>query len=191
MKQDMQLTGVILAGGKSSRMGNEKCMLELDGKPMLEHVLDRLRMCCNEILISTGNKSLNYLGYPLIADEFPERGPIEGIRRSLEAATNPAALVIACDIPFLSHDLIKQMAAEAVTYDMVYLMLPSKQIQPLPVIFSKKVIPAMNNMISKSDYKLQNLIAGIAGTSGLKTFAIGIETEPLNFNKPGDIENYV
>ena len=70
MTKNKNITGIILSGGQSSRMNREKGLCLLNGKPMIEHIIDELAPICNDILISTNKEEYAYLGYPLIKDKF-------------------------------------------------------------------------------------------------------------------------
>lgn len=102
------LTLSLQAGGKSSRMGQDKALLDFDGQPLIQHILNRLDSLANEIFITTNHPDgYRYLGLPLIPDIIPDRGPLGGLFTALSAATNPLVAVVACDLPFASPGILK------------------------------------------------------------------------------------
>ncbi len=100
----VSITGVIQAGGKSTRMGGEpKALLELGGRRIVERVLDVLRAVADPVLLVTNTPELyRFLGLPMIADVFPDGGSLGGIYSGLLAAPGEVAFTMACDMPFVS-----------------------------------------------------------------------------------------
>ena len=82
------ITGIILAGGKSSRMGTDKGLMRLNGKPMIQHILDPMAKICQRILIITGNPMYGMFGFELVNDEAPDYGPVMGILSGLKQSQN-------------------------------------------------------------------------------------------------------
>ena len=75
----MDITGIILSGGKSLRMGQDKGLMSLDGKFMIEHVIDHIKPLCKQILISANQEEYHKFGYPVVRDEIKDIGPAGGI----------------------------------------------------------------------------------------------------------------
>jgi molybdopterin-guanine dinucleotide biosynthesis protein A len=101
------LTLVIQAGGESRRMGQDKALLPFQGRTLIERVLGRVAHLADEVLVTT-NKPENYtfLGLPLAPDVIPGRGALGGLYTALSAAAQPLVAVVACDMPFVSSDLL-------------------------------------------------------------------------------------
>ncbi len=117
----MRLTGVIQAGGKSTRMGGEpKALLELGGERIIERVRGALDAITDDILIVTNTPELYaFLGLPMVPDAFPDCGSLGGIYTGIKAATGDAALTVACDMPFLSSDVLRLVASRAGEADVI------------------------------------------------------------------------
>jgi molybdopterin-guanine dinucleotide biosynthesis protein A len=128
------LTGIILAGGKSRRMGGrDKAFLELDGRPLIEIVVERVRCVCAEVLIVAGDtRPYAGLGVPLVEDRFQGVGVLGGLHAGLEAASHELSLVVGCDMPFLNSGLLLAFAAWAKGYDVVVLRHAPFAPQPPP-----------------------------------------------------------
>lgn len=107
------LTVAINAGGKSSRMGTDKSFVPVLGKPMIEHVLDRVRGLGQDETIVITNRLEDYahLGLPLFSDVLPDKGSLGGIYSAVAHSQHEYTLVVACDMPFLNPDLLRHMIA--------------------------------------------------------------------------------
>ena len=101
------LTLVIQAGGESRRMGQDKALLPFQGRTLIERVLGRTAHLADEVLVTT-NKPENYafLGLKLVPDVIPGRGALGGLYTALSAAAQPLVAVVACDMPFVSPELL-------------------------------------------------------------------------------------
>lgn len=109
----MNFSSVILAGGKSSRMGRDKAWIEIDGRPLLEWQIECARRAgAREILIS-GRARVDYsaFGCPVLTDKFEDVGPLAGIARALVAVREPLLLALAVDMPEMSSDFLKRLHA--------------------------------------------------------------------------------
>ncbi|MBI5927811.1 MAG: molybdenum cofactor guanylyltransferase [Chloroflexi bacterium] len=107
----MSLTLAIMAGGKSSRMGTDKSFVTLLGKPLIEHLLDRLADLGEDERILITNRPDDYvaLGLPMFPDVLPEKGSLGGIYTAITHSQSDYTLVIACDMPFANPALLKYM----------------------------------------------------------------------------------
>lgn len=109
----MSITGVVLAGGLARRMGGvDKGLIAFAGKPMVAHVVERLRPQVDEILINANREIDQYevYGYPVIPDEIEGfAGPLAGLHRGMSAANQPFVLTVPCDSPFLPADLASRL----------------------------------------------------------------------------------
>ena len=114
----MRITGVIQAGGRSTRMGGQpKALMELGGRRIIDRVADVVRTVADDVLIVTNTPDLYaWLGLPMVPDVFPDHGSLGGIYSGLRAARGDAAFTVACDMPFLMPEvarLVTDRAAEA------------------------------------------------------------------------------
>lgn len=118
---NLAITGVIQAGGKSTRMGGEpKALMELGGRPIVARVLDVVRQVTERVLLVTNTPDLYaFLGLPMVPDVFPEGGSLGGIYSGLRAAPGDAAFTVACDMPFLSEPVARLVLARAGEADVV------------------------------------------------------------------------
>ncbi|MGB5295519.1 MAG: molybdenum cofactor guanylyltransferase, partial [Thermoanaerobaculia bacterium] len=105
------VVGAVLAGGESRRLGRDKALLPWLGKALLLHPFEVLQEVMSEVVVVTvGGRSYGELGVPVIHDRFEGLGPLAGIHAALEWARSRPVFVVACDLPFVSVDLVEHVA---------------------------------------------------------------------------------
>jgi molybdopterin-guanine dinucleotide biosynthesis protein A len=113
MKAEGKVSGIVLAGGKGSRMGGvDKGLQPLRGKPMVAWAIARLKPQVDEIVINANQNLEIYaaFGYRVVSDEIGGfAGPLAGLHAGLSAATHPLAATVPCDSPFLPGDLVSRL----------------------------------------------------------------------------------
>jgi molybdopterin-guanine dinucleotide biosynthesis protein A len=149
------VSGVILAGGKSRRMGGSpKALLPFGGRSLIEHIAETLRSVLRDCLVVTNTPELYAsLGLPMVADVFPEGGSLGGIYSGLRAASGDAALCVACDMPFLSAPLVAYLAGRASEADVV---IPDAagQLQTLHAVYGKACLSPMERRLRAGQLKV-------------------------------------
>jgi molybdopterin-guanine dinucleotide biosynthesis protein A len=98
------ITGAILAGGESRRMGTNKALAIYKNKPLIQWVYDAMVPVCSEILVIANSGDFSFLNARVVNDNFPGTGPAAGLEAALAAASNTLVLVASCDTPNLSAD---------------------------------------------------------------------------------------
>jgi molybdopterin-guanine dinucleotide biosynthesis protein A len=136
---DMNASAVILAGGESRRMGFDKAWMKLDGKPLLELAVAKVReLGIAEVFIS-GRAGVDYSVFhcPILIDLVPGFGPLGGIERGLQAATSPRLLVLAVDLPHMTTQFLQEAAARC---DRLTGVVPEHagQLEPLAAIYPRR-----------------------------------------------------
>lgn len=148
------MTGVVLAGGRSSRMGINKALIEFGGKRLIEATVDCLRALFPEVLIIANDPPLYaYLGVQVVPDLIPDSGSLGGIYTGLHAASSPACFVVACDMPFLNADLITLLIREAEGWDIVVPRVGG-ELQPLHAVYAKSCLSPMKEAIDSGILKI-------------------------------------
>ena len=149
------VTGVILAGGKSRRMGGRpKALLPFGGKLIIERVVETLAAVFPENLIVTDTPDLYaFLGLPMLADLFPDHGSLGGIYSGLRAASGEAAFAVACDMPFLHAGLIRAMVERAGEGDVV---IPNAagELQTLHALYGERCLGPMETLLRAHRLKI-------------------------------------
>ena len=149
----MKMSAVILAGGKSSRMGQDKAFLKIGNRTIVEYQLQRLSPLFEELLLSTNlPEKFAHLGLETVQDFIPDRGPLVGIYSSLLRARYSHLFAIACDMPFISPGLITYMKEDCKDYD-VTVPETERGLEPLHAIYSKTCLPVMKEYMDKKDGK--------------------------------------
>ena len=148
------MTAVILAGGKSSRMGTNKAFLKLEGKTFIELQIALLREMFNEIFISA-NISLEYecLNLPICQDIYPGKGPLGGIYTSLMNSNSSHTFMLACDMPFVQPELITHLKNLTNEYDVV-IPKSEKGLEPLHAFYSKKCIDPIKKELDENNLRI-------------------------------------
>lgn len=135
-------------------MKKDKAFLELEGKPLVERSLIVLQAVFEEVLISS-NKPELYANYdvPVIQDEILGRGPLEGLYQGIKAATYDEVFFVACDMPFLSAELIRFLSSWISTYDVVVPQLQSG-LHPLHAFYHRRCLPIIKNNLEGGRLKI-------------------------------------
>ncbi|MBT3196930.1 MAG: molybdenum cofactor guanylyltransferase [Gammaproteobacteria bacterium] len=157
-----EITGIILAGGRSRRMGGEdKGLSLLKGQPMIAYVIERLRPQVETLVISANRNHTQYrqFGYPVVADslgEIPFQGPLAGIARAIHSTTTPYVLVTPCDTPLLPTHLVERLQSAlqqgespiAVAHDTV-------RLQPLCFLAKRSIHNTLTEQLNQGERRVQ------------------------------------
>ena len=140
---------VILAGGKSSRMGQDKGLIPFINGSMLDYILSQISDLGNErIIISNEPQNYKKFGLPVYKDVIPDIGALGGIYSALTYALNPYCLLLACDMPFINTELINFMSGLISDFDIVIPRLNKEEFaEPFRAFYSKKCIPFIEKQI--------------------------------------------
>lgn len=149
------LTALLLTGGRSSRMGQNKALLSLvpDGPPVVAQAVERLRSVADEILlVGSDPEPYAFLGLPQVPDAYPGAGSLGGIYSGLRVARHQYALAVACDMPFLNTGLLQYMASQPREYDVLIPVLDEPE--PMHAIYSRSCLPWMEEKLDAGRYKI-------------------------------------
>jgi molybdopterin-guanine dinucleotide biosynthesis protein A len=144
---------VILAGGKSSRMGEPKALVVFDGLPLIAHLVSLLRSCFAKIIIvAAPQQKLPELSALLVRDELPFKGPVAGIYYGLRAAAAEFAFVTSCDAPFLNLALIRFLTTRIADCDVVVPYWQNR-FQPLHAVYRVSVAPLLAQQLERDELR--------------------------------------
>ena len=149
----MKVTGIILAGGKSSRMGTDKGLIDLNGQPMVQYVINVLSKVVNDLIIIANDPrymQFNYLVYP---DLVHEKGPVGGIYTALNHTQTEKNLIVSCDSPFITKELLLTLINQSNNCDIVVPNYEGKS-HPLIGVYSKSIMPIFKTNLDKKHLKL-------------------------------------
>jgi len=152
-------TAIILAGGESKRMGEDKAALILDGKQLLQHVIDILKPLFDHIVVSV-RKPIGACEYPQFCDDSHDKGPMMGVAASLQQVKTNWVFVVAVDMPFISPDLIRFLAGLRAEKQVIVPMVNGFE-QPLLAYYHKSCLPMMQQQIAGGNRSLRDLIAAV------------------------------
>ncbi len=154
----MDATAIIMAGGDSHRMGCDKSVLPIGGKPMIQHVYEQLQPWFKEVLISSNDASAHgFLGLPIIPDRQTGHGPLMGIVSAMEVSTHDRNFVIACDIPSVDTSLMLKMLREIAGFDAVAPRLTKSRYEPLFAVYHKNLLPVMNDLLAGGERRIDRV----------------------------------
>jgi molybdopterin-guanine dinucleotide biosynthesis protein A len=154
------MTGIILAGGKNSRMGENKAFLKMDGERLIDRTVRLFRTLFNEVIIVTTSPG-DYLDLDveIVTDIHADKGPLDGIYTGLFWATQELAFVAACDMPFLNRAFLEHMIFRSSGYDIVVPSTPDG-FEPLHAIYSRRCLPAIRSLLQRDRLKITGFYKG-------------------------------
>ena len=179
MKKDM--TGIILAGGKNSRMGTNKAFLEINGIRLIDNILAIYQKMFSEIIIVT-NDPLSYTEFSetvIVTDIYKEKGALGGIYTGLFYSANNYSFVAACDMPFLNKDFVIYLTEQAGKHDIIVPQL-SEGFQPLHAIYSRNCLSHIKKLLIADKLKIAGFYKAVP--------LLSISEEKIKpFNKDGHL----
>jgi FdhD protein len=146
-----RVSGLLLAGGKSTRFGSNKAFLRLGGQLLIEQIVEKLaRLSDDLILVTNEPATFGELGLPvrLVCDIEPGRGSLMGMYSGLQVARHPFALAVACDMPFLSVSLLRYMIPITHGHDLVVPYLGG-HLEPLHAIYGRSCLSAIEGVLGQ------------------------------------------
>ena len=195
-KTKLPITGALLVGGESRRMGENKAFLKIGETMLCERSLDVLNNVCQEVIISSREaESYKMFGYPIILDRIKGKGPLGGLYSILGEAKHDYVFVVACDMPFLSEQGIRTLYEQVEDFDAL-VPRAAGRLHPLHAFYHKRILPLVKENLLNEKLKITEILNGcqakiiqIDKDSELNT---NIKEENLmNVNTPYDWENLI
>lgn len=152
-----QINGYILAGGKSSRMGTDKGLLMIEGKAMIQYVIEQMQLVFNNLLIVSNNSEYEKFGLEVIPDLIKNIGPAGGIYTALEHSDSLLNFVVSCDMPFITKGAI-EFIIENSNESQIVLLENQGNLEPLFGIYAKDCEPIWLELIDEGKVKLQDMV---------------------------------
>lgn len=184
-------SAIVLAGGRSSRMGTPKAMLPFDGEPLIAHIVRSLQEDFGEIVVvAAPGQELPALDAKIVHDAIAYQGPVGGITYGLHAITSALGFVTSCDSAFLSRPLVSHLTASAEGFEVV---VPRWQgrFQPLVAVYRRSVLPSLEAQLSRGElrpvYLFENVRTRVVEEDEIRRF------DPegasfFNMNTPADYQ---
>lgn len=182
-----EASAAILAGGRSSRMGQDKSLLPLSGRPLIRHIYDQLLHRFDDVLISTNEPEKHaFLGARTVADRVPGKGPLMGIASAMEAARHERVFVTACDIPVIDLDTVARMLVMAEDFDCV-IPMSSVGHEPLFAVYRKSALPAMREVLAGGERRISAVFTRVR----TRYYDLGRAPWYRNLNTPADVAEFL
>ncbi|MEK7264110.1 MAG: molybdenum cofactor guanylyltransferase [Bacteroidota bacterium] len=150
-------TGVILAGGKSKRMGEDKALLLMDGKPFIQYIKEIMKRIFSEVIIvAEKKKEYEFLNLHIEEDIVKNAGPLGGIYTALTFTSTQWSFIVSCDVPFITKELIEYICNFSSTSE---IKIPSfnEKLHPLCGMYSKVCLPVIATQLQQNNFKVQNI----------------------------------
>jgi len=152
------VTAVVLAGGMSRRLGRNKALEPIGGQPLICRVTDRLAQVAGGLVVVVNEAERATLlplpsGARVTVDKYPGKGSLGGLFTGLSAATQPWAVMVACDMPFLSVALLRHMLSLREGHDAVVPVVEDRP-EPLHALYSTRCLPFMERRLQADDLKI-------------------------------------
>ncbi|WP_157812126.1 molybdenum cofactor guanylyltransferase [Alteribacter populi] len=159
----MKLTGIILAGGKSSRMGTNKALLKVNSVSVISRIKRELSYYCDSLFVVTNDPGLyTFLDVPITEDHYKNKGPLAGIHAGLSESSTEWNLVVACDVPLINSQALSVLtriveSKQGRNADVI-LPIASGRYHPMLALYRKSVLPEVTKAIKANRLKLMDVI---------------------------------
>jgi molybdopterin-guanine dinucleotide biosynthesis protein A len=159
----LDITGVILAGGKSSRFGSNKALALLHGKPLIQHVADTVAAIFHDCLLVTNSpEQYDFLNIPMIMDRYQEMGPLAGIHAALRHTGKSWIFVVGCDMPSVTSELIALLCSRVQEdYEAVIPWLETGA-EPLCGLYHKSALAKIEQYLQGGKAQVKELLENLS-----------------------------
>lgn len=185
------MTAIILAGGRSSRMGTPKALLPFDDEPLIVHLVRKLQaIFADVVVVAAPGQQLPALPVTLVHDEVAYQGPVGGILYGLRAARHEYAFVTSCDSAFVSEALIEYLLSLKDEFDIVVPRWEDR-FQPLMAVYSKAVLPVLEEQLARGELRPVSLFTKVRTREVTEEEVRRVDpdgTSFFNMNTPADYE---
>ncbi|MCD2257737.1 molybdenum cofactor guanylyltransferase [Psychroserpens luteolus] len=158
MLNQSNITGIILAGGKSSRMGYEKGLVMYKNKPFIAHVIHAAETLVNEVIIVSNNKNYDQFNLKRVNDMMLNTGPLAGLYSGLYHSTTQDNLVLSCDIPLITKELLEQLISKVSVKDDIVQVSVKGRTNPLLAVYKKHCMMSCLKTIESGERRLQTFV---------------------------------
>jgi len=185
------MTGVILAGGESTRMGKNKAFIEINGQRIIDRTVSLFREIFDDVLLVT-NTPLDYLALnvKIVTDLVPEKGSLGGVYTGLFFSSSPKAFFVGCDMPFLDGRVIEYFLSLSQTADIVA-QRTKDYWQPLHAIYPRTLLKPIERLLQQGELKIIKAYQGmwVREVTGEELKLLDPDLHTLsNFNTPEELQ---
>jgi molybdopterin-guanine dinucleotide biosynthesis protein A len=186
----MRFSAVILAGGKSSRMGRDKSWLEIDGQPLLARQIQVVRDAGAAEVFISGRADVDYAQFqvPVLLDAIPDQGPLGGIERALSVCASSHLLVLAVDLPQMSSAYLQRLMENCSAQTGVVPRL-ARQLEPLVAIYPKDCLPLAQAALERNEFAVRDFALNCSASGFLRELDVAAADAAhfTNWNYPDDV----
>ncbi len=186
MEVNKNITGIILAGGQSSRMGADKGFVIYKGKTFIEHIIEAIKNLVDEIIIISNHKNYDQFELKRYEDLIKDAGPLAGIYTGLHYSKTENNLIVSCDVPLISDDILKKLIEQANSkFDVIQLNSNDKNM-PLIAIYKKRCEAVFLEELNQEQRRVQKAL----DKCNVQTVVIDsfLEKQTTNINTKKDLE---
>ena len=187
----LTVSGIVLAGGQSSRLGTDKSFVNMNGQPLIEQIVAKLARLSDDVIIVTNSpEKYDHLEVRVVGDIYPGKGALGGIYSGLKSAANTHSLVVACDMPFLDLNLLRYMILLARGHDVVIPRVGGLP-EPLHAIYSKRCLEPIDRLLARGGLKIIDFFPEVRVRYVEEDEVDIFDPQHLSFfnvNVPGDVE---
>ncbi|MUV39825.1 Molybdenum cofactor guanylyltransferase [Lentibacillus sp. JNUCC-1] len=151
----MKVSGVILSGGRSSRMGKNKAVLPFGNETVIERIADQMETYDEWFVIANDADQYQFLGCPVYGDYYIDQGPLAGIEAALSHSVHNVCAVTACDTPFADRRVYDLLLEQINTCDVV-IPIYNGRMHPLSGVYSKSVLPVIRQQLTHNERKIRS-----------------------------------
>lgn len=152
------VTGIVLAGGRSRRMGTDKSVMKLNNKTLIEYSINALKPLCNKVIISSNNFIYDFTGCEVWPDELPDQAPIVGIYSCLKRSTTEYNIILSCDMPLMTTATIEYLLANSDSHDIIVPVHDNNLIEPLCGVYKQSAMGILKKYIDEGNFRLNQCI---------------------------------
>lgn len=180
-----KITAFILAGGKSRRMGMDKGFCRIDNQAFIPLIAKCLSAFSNDVILVSDIETYDVFGLQRISDIYSEKGPIAGIHTALTYSVTERNIIVSCDVPFITENLIQKLLSEDDGHQVVQLST-KKEGMPLIALYKKNTIDHFEHKLETNALKLKEALVGLQ----VKSVMIENDEEKLvsNINTPEQLK---
>jgi molybdenum cofactor guanylyltransferase len=187
------LCALILAGGQSRRMGCNKALILVEGRPMIARLAEQALRLTNQVFVSSNEAGVyDFLGLPALPDLYPGQGPLAGLHAAFMGTDRPLVLLLACDLPALHDVMLRRLLELSEGHDAVIPRTTDGRLHPLCAIYRRTCLISLEQNLGRGINKMTELfrdgslrVKFVDGCDGLFD-----DSDLRNLNTPEDLEAY-
>ena len=177
--------GYVLVGGRSSRFGSDKALLDWQGQPLVLHVARHLQAAATSVTLVGSPDRYHHLAFPVIPDPVSNHGPLAGVLAALTHTTSDWNLIVACDMPNLTSAFLTRLLQIATAQDPDLLLPQNAQGQPEPLcaVYHRRCLPAIQSAVTQGIHKMTDAFTSLR----VQLLPVSDPYLFVNLNTPADL----